>query len=158
VGQERIALLVGLFCMENFEHGPLMDGLVRGVFGLEPHDVERFEIKKGMFRAISKGKAYEVPIKETDRFAMKGCAPCFDFVAELADVSVGSVGSPGGWSTVLTRTDLGHELYSSALAAGALEERPIQEKGLALANRLAGDKARRFQERSEGMKDFGVKR
>ena len=48
----------------------------------------------------------------------QGCGPCFDFASELADISVGSVGSSDGWSTVLTRTDAGEKLYSSALAAG----------------------------------------
>jgi len=106
IGQKKIVLLVGLFCMENFDYDELMGGLVKGRFGLDPKDVSRFEIKKGMFRVIDKaGKAHEVKIEETDEFTFKGCGPCFDFASELADVSVGSVGSGDGWSTVLTRTD-----------------------------------------------------
>jgi coenzyme F420 hydrogenase subunit beta len=158
-GQEKIALLVGLFCMENFDYDLLMEGLVRGRFGLEPKDVARFEIKKGMFRAIDKtGKAHEVKIEETDRYTFKGCGPCFDFSSELADVSVGSVGSPEGWSTVLTRTDIGEKLYSSALAAGRVQEKAISEKGLALAKRLAANKAKRFLDKSQEMNVSGISR
>jgi coenzyme F420 hydrogenase subunit beta len=158
-GQEKIALLVGLFCMENFDYDILMDGLVKGKFGLQPQDVVRFEIKKGMFRVIDKlGKPHEVKIEETDEFTFKGCGPCFDFASELADVSVGSVGSGDGWSTVLIRTDIGEKLYSSALAAQALQEKPISDKGLALAKRLAGNKGQRFDGCKSELKIGGIKR
>ncbi len=158
-GQEKIALLVGLFCMENFDYDILMEGLVKGKFGLQPKDVARFEIKKGMFRAIDKlGKPHEVKIEETDEFTFKGCGPCFDFASELADVSVGSVGSGDGWSTVLVRTDVGEKLYSSALAAAALQEKPVSDKGLALAKRLAGNKEKRFDSCQSKMKISGIKR
>lgn len=158
-GQKKIALLVGLFCMENFDYDLLMEGLVKGRFGLTPKDVARFEIKKGMFRVIDKGgKAHEMKIEETEMYTFKGCGPCFDFTSELADVSVGSVGSPDGWSTVLTRTDIGERLYSSALAAGALQEKAISEKGLALAKRLATNKAKRFLDKSKEMNVSGISR
>jgi len=156
-GQKKIALLVGLFCMENFDYDELMEGLVKGRFGLDPKDVSRFEIKKGMFRVIDKaGRAHEVKIEETDEFTFKGCGPCFDFASELADVSVGSVGSSEGWSTVLLRTDEGEKLYAAALAAGAVQEKAVSEKGLALAKRLAQSKAKRFESKSQEMKVGGI--
>jgi len=73
VGQKKIVLLVGLFCMENFDYDCLMEGLVKGRFGLDPKEVSRFEIKKGMFRVIDRaGAAREVKIEETDEFTFKG--------------------------------------------------------------------------------------
>ncbi len=158
-GQEKIALLIGLFCMENFDYDTLMDGLVKGRFGLQPKDVARFEIKKGMFRVIDKsGAAHEVKIEETDPYTFKGCGPCFDFASELSDISVGSVGSAEGWSTVLPRTDIGEKLYASALSAGAVKEKAVSEKGLALAKRLATGKGKRFEEKSEELGVSGIKR
>jgi coenzyme F420 hydrogenase subunit beta len=156
-GQDRIALLVGLFCMENFDYNLLIEGLVKGKFGLDAKDVARFEIKKGMFRVIDKtGKAHEVKIEETDEYTFPGCGPCFDFASELADVSVGSVGSGDGWSTVLTRTKAGEKLYSAALAAGGVQEKAISEKGLALAKRLAASKVKRFESKSIEMNVSGI--
>ncbi|MHC1689005.1 MAG: Coenzyme F420 hydrogenase/dehydrogenase, beta subunit C-terminal domain [Methanothrix sp.] len=156
-GQKKIVLLVGLFCMENFDYDELMEGLVKGKFGLSPKDVARFEISKGMFRVIDKsGKAHEVKIEETDAYTFKGCGPCFDFASELADLSVGSVGSAGGWSTVLMRTDAGEKLYAATLAAGAVQEKAISEKGMALAMRLAGNKAKRFETKSQEMNVSGI--
>ncbi|MCU0637514.1 MAG: Coenzyme F420 hydrogenase/dehydrogenase, beta subunit C-terminal domain [Methanothrix sp.] len=156
-GQDRIVLLVGLFCMENFDYDALMKGLVKGKFGLDPKNVARFEIKKGMFRVIDKaGEVHEVKIEETDPYTFPGCGPCFDFASELADVSVGSVGSGDGWSTVLTRTDVGEQLYNAALAAGNVSEKAVSEKGLALAKRLGASKVQRFVTKSEEMKVCGI--
>jgi coenzyme F420 hydrogenase subunit beta len=156
-GQDRIALLVGLFCMENFDYDLLMKGLVKGKFGLDGKDVSRFEIKKGMFRVIDKaGKAHEVKIEETDEYTFPGCGPCFDFSSEMADVSVGSVGSGEGWSTVLTRTEIGEKLYSAAVAKGAVQEKAVSEKGLALTRRLAAEKVKRFESKCAEMNVSGI--
>ncbi len=156
-GQEKIALLIGLFCMENFEYDSLMNGVVRGFFGLEPKDVKKFEIKKGMFRVISNdGKVHEVKLEETDKFTFKGCETCFDLVSELADISVGSVGSAEGWSTVMLRTDIGEQLYNSAITAGIIQEKAVSEKGLNLIKRLAGGKSKRFEEKAKELAESGT--
>jgi coenzyme F420 hydrogenase subunit beta len=155
VGQEKIALLVGLFCMENFDYEALTEGLVKGKFGLDPKDVEKFEIKKGMFRIIAKGQAHEVPIADTDKYTFGGCGPCFDFASELSDVSVGSVGSSSGWSTVLVRTDAGEKVYQDAVASGAVQEKPLADKGRLLAWRLAASKNERFETKAKEIRERG---
>jgi coenzyme F420 hydrogenase subunit beta len=155
-GQEKIALLVGLFCMENFNYERLMNGLIEGSFGLKPQDVRKFEIQKGMLRAVTKDGTSEVPLAETDEYVWKGCGPCFDFTAELADISVGSVGSRAGWSTALIRTELGERVYNDALKAGAFEETEVSERGLALVEKLGGGKLDRFAKKTEELRERGV--
>jgi coenzyme F420 hydrogenase subunit beta len=59
---------------------------------------------------------------------------------------------------VLTRTDVGEKLYASALAAGAVKEKAISDKGLALAKRLAANKNKRFESSSTKLKSSGIKR
>lgn len=161
-GQEKIALLIGLFCMENFDYQKLMDGLVKDELGLAKEDVKKFEISKGKFRVISNDDVKEVPISETDEYTWPGCGPCFDFTSELADISVGSVGSGTGWSTVFTRTDKGMDLCNSALSAGAVESKDVTEKGMANVKKLALSKVDRFEKNKErlsaGNVDFSVKR
>jgi coenzyme F420 hydrogenase subunit beta len=71
---------------------------------------------------------------------------------------VGSVGSSDGWSTVLTRTDAGEKLYSSALKAGVVQEKAVSEKGLALASRLAESKEKRFTSKSAEMSVTDISR
>jgi coenzyme F420 hydrogenase subunit beta len=66
------------------------------------------------------------------------------------------VGSGEGWSTVLTRTDAGEKLYAATLAAGAVQEKPVSEKGLALAKKLAAGKVSRFESKSVEMNVSGI--
>ena len=53
---------------------------------------------------------------------MQGCSVCKDFSAELADISVGSVGSAAGYSTVLVRSGIGEELIKLGFDRGYLEK------------------------------------
>jgi hypothetical protein len=53
---------------------------------------------------------------------------------------------------------MGERLYASALATGALQEKAVSEKGLALAKRLAAGKDQRFRECSRKMMVQDIKR
>ncbi|MGA8726822.1 MAG: Coenzyme F420 hydrogenase/dehydrogenase, beta subunit C-terminal domain, partial [Acidimicrobiales bacterium] len=48
--------------------------------------------------------------------ALKGCDECADFLGRGADLSVGSVGSMDGWSSVLVRTERGRRALDNARA------------------------------------------
>jgi coenzyme F420 hydrogenase subunit beta len=54
------------------------------------------------------------PIKAFHGAALKGCDECADFLGRAADISVGSVGSPDGWSSVLVRTPNGAAAFDAA--------------------------------------------
>jgi coenzyme F420 hydrogenase subunit beta len=43
------------------------------------------------------------------------CHFCSDYTAEFADLSFGGLGSPEGWTTVITRSKLGQEVLTDAL-------------------------------------------
>jgi coenzyme F420 hydrogenase subunit beta len=55
--------------------------------------------------------------------ALKGCDECADFLGRAADISVGSVGSEDGWSSVLVRTRAGREAFERV--RGRLELRDL---------------------------------
>ena len=67
---------------------------------------------------------------------------CFDLTSESADISVGSIGSPGGWNTVLIRTQKGKELYEELLKNDLIESKDIKDvkPGLGLLQKIAGIK------------------
>jgi len=50
-----------------------------------------------------------VPLKEVKEFVRSNYKICGDFTAESAGISVGGVGSPDGWSTIVSRTNRGQE-------------------------------------------------
>jgi coenzyme F420 hydrogenase subunit beta len=47
------------------------------------------------------------PVKDFHGAALKGCDECADFLGRAADLSIGSVGSGPGYSSVIVRTPAG---------------------------------------------------
>jgi len=89
-------------------------------------------IKKGSFIAWSgENELLHVPLREVDAFVRNSCKHCEDFTAEYSDVSVGGIGCPNGYSTVIARTEKGLELLKNAEKAGYIELRELKsdEKG-----------------------------
>jgi coenzyme F420-reducing hydrogenase beta subunit len=50
-----------------------------------------------------------VPIAEVAHLARNPCHNCCDYTSVHADISVGSVGAPDGWNSVMIRTDVGEK-------------------------------------------------
>ena len=105
----KIEYLIGLFCMEKFEYNSLKEVLSK--YGIDIKDVEKFDIKKGKLLVYVNGEKKEIDLKEIE--ICSGCKMCRDFDAELADVSIGSVGSPNGYSTIIIRTEKGEEIKNA---------------------------------------------
>lgn len=123
----RVGLVVGLFCMESYFHTMLDD--VRQKLGVSLVDITKMDIKGKNLNVYVKGKdePTKIPLDDVKEFTRDACHLCVDFAAELADISVGSVGSPKRWSTVLTRTKMGSEVFEGAVKAGMLESEAITE-------------------------------
>jgi coenzyme F420 hydrogenase subunit beta len=60
------------------------------------------------------------------------CKYCIDYTAELADISVGAIGSPDGWNTVIVRTEVGERLFESARRANVVDASPADADGPSL--------------------------
>ena len=58
--------------------------------------------------------AVDEPVKRFHGVALKGCDECADFLGRSADLSVGSVGSMDGWTSVLVRTERGRLAFQAA--------------------------------------------
>jgi coenzyme F420 hydrogenase subunit beta len=86
-------------------------------------------------------------MKDVTKFARLSCHCCHDLTSEMADISVGSIGSPDGWNTVLIRTLVGKELFDGAVQAGLIEKKPLDEvqPGLALVKKLSFAKKRSYE-------------
>ena len=120
-----VSLAIGLFCMESYRYDGFIGDYLR-TKGVDVTKVSRFAIKKGKFRVTIEGQeALTVPIKELDEFVRSSCRVCEDFTAEIADISVGGVGCPEGWCTVIVRTSRGEDFLSGAEKSGWIEMKPI---------------------------------
>jgi coenzyme F420 hydrogenase subunit beta len=136
-------LALGLFCMETFDYAKFMTYLREQ--GVDPEKVEKFEIKNGRFIANRKGDApFDVKIKKLKELSRPCCRVCQDYTSELADLSIGNVGSPEGWSTVLVRSEKGKAALNAAEKGGLVEVKPLNDyqPGMSLVDKLSDLKKR----------------
>ena len=71
---------------------------------------KRLRFKKGKFIVAIDGKESSVSVRDLSEAVENGCLCCPDFTAIYSDISVGSVGSADGRSTVIVRSDVGEKL------------------------------------------------
>uniref|UniRef100_A0A7C3MB64 F420H(2):quinone oxidoreductase n=1 Tax=Archaeoglobus fulgidus TaxID=2234 RepID=A0A7C3MB64_ARCFL len=103
---ERVKLAIGLFCTENFYHHDLYNFLLEKA-NADLRNAVKTDIKKGKFIVeMRDGSKVRIPVKDFEEIIPSGCKVCQDFAAVDSDVSVGSVGSANGFSTVMVRTDI----------------------------------------------------
>jgi coenzyme F420 hydrogenase subunit beta len=150
-----VSLAIGLFCMESYRYDQLIGNYLR-TKGVDVSKVSRFAIKKGKFRATIEGQeVLTVPIKELDEFVRSSCRVCEDFSAEFADISVGGVGCPDGWCTVIARTTRGEEFLSDAEKSGWIEMRSI-DAGKYGMEQVLRNSARKKTSAQQGQSTPGV--
>lgn len=101
--------ILGLFCFESFDYKKLKKALKKK-FEINLDEAKKTQITKGKFIVQTERKEYSCSVKGLDEAVDEGCDYCDDFVSRLADVSVGSVGSPDGYSVVIVRSEIGKKL------------------------------------------------
>ena len=148
--EDAVNLRVGLFCMETFNHGSFLEYLEKE--SLEPSKLEKFEIKNGRFYAHSGGEVVlRVKLPKVKSLVRSCCHGCDDFASEFADISIGNVGTPAGWSTVIVRTERGKKALQSTEEAGLIEVKPVdvEKKAFNIIYRLAQMKKDHAKESNE---------
>ena len=155
---DKIALAIGIFCMENFPYQSIVQ-LVEDHANTKLENVTKMDIGKGKFWVYTgRGATVQMPLKITHKYEQPGCHVCLDYVSNLADVSTGSVGTPDGWSTVFVRTKNGGNIWAKAIAAGCFETKPMDsvKPGLDLVTKLATEKITKNGKTLEERASFGV--
>ena len=142
----NIKYRIGIFCMESFTHAAVKQ-LCEETFGTSLENVTKMNIKEGQFIAFTAdGEQKSESMKEVTHLARAGCHCCHDLSSELADISVGSIGSPDGWNSVLVRNATGKTLFDAAVDAGLIEKKYLDEvePGISLVKKLAMIKKRNY--------------
>jgi coenzyme F420 hydrogenase subunit beta len=127
--------------MESFSYESLIN--ICKKLDVEINDAKKMDINKGKFFVYTKkGDELNIPIKEISNLAREDCEICYDLTSESADISIGSIGSPSGWNTVLIRTEKGKELYKELIKNKLIESKPIADvkPGLPLLEKIANSK------------------
>ena len=132
----NISLIIGLICMESFSYEVMSSVVIPEVMGFELKDIAKMNIHKGKFvveahdqrneneNKKSGKKEKEVPLKEIIPYARNGCHHCIDYTSYFSDITVGSVGSDDGWSTVLVHTETG-DTYMNRVLGLEYSDKPV---------------------------------
>ena len=124
---DAIVLTIALLCTKNFDYEALTLRELRDKRGVDLDRVSKVDVIHGrMIVEYRDGRvAVDEPIKDFHGAALKGCDECADFLGRGADLSIGSVGSLNGWSSLLIRTQAGLDAFNRA--RGRLDVRDLDD-------------------------------
>lgn len=113
---DAVVLTIALMCTKSFDYEGLILRELRDSRRIDLDRVSKVDVTRG--RLIVEYQDGEVavddPVKDFHGAALKGCDECADFLGRSADLSVGSVGSMDGWTSVLVRTERGRLAFGQA--------------------------------------------
>lgn len=137
--RSNVALSIGLFCSEAFTHESI--ARLAETIDVDPERIENINIKGKVVVRLDDGEVINTSLKEYRKWARPACLYCLDYSAEHADIGAGGIGLDG-WTYTLVRTEAGHRALSSAIDAGWIETRPLDDepRGEFLMKKLSADK------------------
>jgi coenzyme F420-reducing hydrogenase beta subunit len=125
MGKDCQITVIGLFCFEAFNSAKLKEATQKHL-GVDIGKAEKTQVSQGKFTATIDGQQVSCKVKDLSGASEAACRFCDDFTSTLADVSVGSVGSPNGYSTVIVRSPTGARLVKDAeFVKGTVEKQEI---------------------------------
>ena len=139
---KNIKYRIGLFCMESFPYNEIIN-LTKEQFNKDINELTKMNIGGGKFIInLKSGEQIDVPLKEVQKYARNNCHYCEDLTSDYADISVGSIGSQDGWSSVITRSKNADKLYNDIVKAGLIESQSLKDvkPGQFLVEKIGGTK------------------
>ncbi len=124
VPADSIVFTVGLFCMENFSFDTKAKKALEKKLGVKIDDIAKLNIKDDVIMTATSGAVHHLPFEAVDEVARPACMACPDFANDFADISVGGLGSPDGYTTTVIRTGIGQKFYN-----GTKQDRMLKELG-----------------------------
>ena len=121
VPSDIIKYTIGLFCMQCFEMDNLMDKDFIKSRQISPDDISSVNVKEDFILNMKSGIQVHIPMNEVEKIARPACLRCSHFANDFADVSVGGLGSPDGYTTVMIRTIEGKQRFADAVFKGSIE-------------------------------------
>ncbi|MFW9950624.1 MAG: Coenzyme F420 hydrogenase/dehydrogenase, beta subunit C-terminal domain [Candidatus Thorarchaeota archaeon] len=122
----QVLYRIGIFCMESFSYESFTK--ICKQVNVNVENVKKTDISKGKFFVhTNSGEELSIPIKDITHLAREDCEVCYDLTSESADISIGSIGSPPGWNTVLIRTKKGRDLFGELKKKNLIEAMKLSE-------------------------------
>jgi len=129
---QNIEICLGLFCYENFLFDKTQIERFERDFNISLENIEKLNIKQDLIfklKDVGSGeKTVHIPFNQLDNYMRPACRACDDFTNIYADISFGGLGSQNKYTTVITRTEKGAEIFLKAKNAGIIRELDIGEE------------------------------
>lgn len=135
VPADSIVFTVGLFCMENFSFDTKAKRMLEKKLGVKIDDIAKFNIKDDVIVTTVDNQVLHLPFEKLDEVARPACMACPDFANDFADISVGGLGSPDGYTTTVIRTGIGQKFYNGARHDRMLKELRLRGRDKAKLHR-----------------------
>ncbi|MBY8988163.1 MAG: Coenzyme F420 hydrogenase/dehydrogenase, beta subunit C-terminal domain, partial [Candidatus Lokiarchaeota archaeon] len=145
---DNIAIKIGLLCSESFDYAKIIE-LLKDEFQSTPAEIKKMDINKGRFIIYNHdGAVFDIPIKKIKKYGRLGCFFCEDLTAIHTDISVGSIGSNAGWSTVYLRSKKGVEFFQKAINLNMIVKKKIEDesKSFSSLSTIAKNKLKRYED------------
>lgn len=130
-----IVFTIGLFCAENrFTRGA--EHIITRRMGVPLPDVARISYREGAFPGAftvwdKEGKFHRIPYPDQLTFlwmhTRPRCRICYDYAAELADISLGEADKKKAHNAALVRTETGSRVFDRALEKGYIVAEDVEE-------------------------------
>ena len=148
---ENVEVCLGLFCYENFFFDKSQIQKFEKDFNIKFTDILKINIKEDViFKLKDEGsgeKTVHIPFNHLMDYMRPACNACNDFTNIYADISFGGLASPDKYTTVITRTQKGKDLFAKALNAGVIRcselEPSKKEKMIELISQFSQSKVER---------------
>ena len=119
---------IGLFCFENFLIDSEGKKYLANKIGADLDQIEKINLKDDFVVMLKDKRVVHIDLDDLGPIVRSACLTCTSFSNYTADISVGGLGSPDGYTTTVVRTKDAQKLINRAIGQGYLEE--IQQKGV----------------------------
>ncbi|MDO5852080.1 MAG: Coenzyme F420 hydrogenase/dehydrogenase, beta subunit C-terminal domain [Methanobacteriaceae archaeon] len=134
-----VEVKIGLFCMENFSYSYLSEFLKNRNINIE--SIKKFRIEKGFVTAfLDADKKIKIPLDEVQSCIRKNCQICDELTSETSDISVGSIGSQSGWSTIIVRTEKGQKIIDNLIENKQITTKDLTQTQMKILTNVANSK------------------
>ena len=140
---DSIFLIIGTFCLGTFPMSFLRNNFLKLV-DIDINEIDKMRLSEEGLEIYSLNRLIsKIPTFKIISNFHAACKTCPDFTGILSDISVGEVGSPKGWSTVLIRSQRGQDVFKGAMKQGLLEAYEIDKSSILGIENISKEKVRR---------------
>jgi coenzyme F420 hydrogenase subunit beta len=123
-----VRFTIGLFCFENFLMHSDGRKFLASKIGADLDQIEKINLKDDFTVKLKNGRVIHIDLDDLGPIVRSECLACTDFSNYVADISVGGIGSPDGYTTAVVRSLVAQRIVNQAISQGYIEE--IQRKGI----------------------------